>query len=261
MATGTRIVLIVEYDGARYHGFQLQANSPTVQGELEAALQKLGGASTRVIPASRTDTGVHAEGQVISFRTSSPLPPRAYIDGLNHYLPADIAVRAAFRAAGDFDVRRQAISREYNYYILNGPTRSPTRRGFAYLVPGRLDIDAMNQACQALIGEHDFISFATRLEPRQRSTVRTVYRASVEKNGDLVTFNIVANSYLPHQVRNTVGALVRVGLGKATPGELQAILEARRPGLAGPTVPAHGLCLMRVNYPGPIGEDTWENTQ
>ncbi len=260
MATKTKIVLIVEYDGTRYHGFQLQANSPTVQGEIEEALHRLSGEATRVIPASRTDAGVHAAGQVISFRTGSLLPLRAYVEGLNHYLPGDVAAKAAFIVKDSFDVRRHATSREYNYYILNSSTRSPTRRGFSYLVLGHLDIDAMNQACRALIGEHDFRSFATSLEPRERSTVKKVYRAGIEKSGDLVTFNMVANSYLPHQMRNTAGTLVRVGLGRVTVSEFQAILEAKRPGLAGPTAPAHGLCLMRVNYPGPFGEDTWKNT-
>ncbi|MBI4266834.1 MAG: tRNA pseudouridine(38-40) synthase TruA [Chloroflexi bacterium] len=252
------MVLIVEYEGTRYHGFQWQANAPTIQGELEKALHKLNGESLRIIAASRTDTGVHAEGQVVSFRTESFLPLRAFVNGLNYHLPGDVAVKAAFRVNAAFDVRRQAISREYNYFILNGLTRSPLRRGSAYLVTGRLDIEAMNQACQTLLGRHDFGSFATCLEAGTRNTVREIYGASIEKKGDLVTFGVVANAYLPHQVRNTVGSLLQVGRGRLTVGQFRNILEARRPGLAGPTVPAHGLCLMRINYPGPFGEDTWQ---
>ncbi len=257
MATNTKVVLIVEYEGTRYHGFQWQANAPTIQGEIETALHKLNGERVRVIAASRTDAGVHAKGQVISFRTGSSLPLRAFVDGLNYYLPDDIAVKDAFRVNGSFDVRRQAVSREYNYYILNSLTRSPLRRGSSYRVRGHLDIEAMNQACQALIGEHDLGSFATRMEAGVRNTIRNIYRAGIEKNGDLVTFSMVANAYLPHQVRNTVGALIEVGLGRMTVSQFRNILEARRPGLAGPTVPAHGLYLMRINYPSPFGEETW----
>jgi len=252
LAVATKMVLIMEYDGTYYHGFQLQANLPTIQGETEKALSKLTGEESRVVAASRTDAGVHAKGQVVSFRTKSSLPPQTFVNGLNYYLPRDIAVKAAYRAGDSFSVRRDAISREYNYYILNSLTRSPMREGFSYLVAGHLDIEAMNQACQALIGEHDFASFATCIG-FGRKTVRRVYRAEMEKDGELAIFNMVANSFLPHQVRNTVGALVRVGLGKMSVDEFHSIIEAKNPGLAGPTAPACGLCLMRVNYPRPFG--------
>jgi len=248
LAERTKVVLIMEYDGTNYYGFQLQASQPTVQGEVESALLKLTGEKVRVLAASRTDTGVHAREQVVSFRTISSLPERAFTGGLNHYLPSDIAVRDAFRVSDAFNVRRKAVSREYHYLILNRAVRSPIRHRFAHHVPGRLDVTAMNKACQHLIGEHDFASFATALESRIKSTVRRVYQADVMKEGDLITFRIIANSFLPHQVRNTVGALIRVGLGKMTADEFRSILEARTPGLAGPTAPAHALCLMRVNY-------------
>ncbi len=249
MAEHTKMVLIMEYDGTNYYGFQLQASQPTVQGEIESALSKLTGERVRVLAASRTDTGVHAQEQVVSLRTTSSLPEHAFIGGLNHYLPNDIAVRDAFRVNDVFNVRRNAVSREYHYIILNRTARSPIRHHFAHHVPGKLDIAAMNKACQCLIGEHDFASFATALESRIKSTVRRVHQAEVIKDGDLISFRIIANSFLPHQVRNTVGALIRVGLGKMTADEFRSILEARTPGLAGPTAPAHGLCLMRVNYP------------
>ncbi len=239
----------MEYEGTHYYGFQLQADVPTVQKEIEIALGKLTGKRSRIIAASRTDTGVHAKGQVVSFRTEATLPPKAFVGGLNHYLPEDIAVKAAFQVNDSFNVRRHAVSREYSYYILNRPTRSPIWRNFAYHVARPLDTETMNQACQALIGEHDFASFATSIESNTKKTIRKVYAAKIEKDGDLVVFNIMANSFLPHQVRNTVGALIKVGLGKMTIDEFRCILEARKPGLAGATVPAHGLCLMRINYP------------
>jgi tRNA pseudouridine38-40 synthase len=246
------MVLIMEYEGTHYHGFQLQAKLPTIQRETEEALRKLTGERTRVMMASRTDAGVHATGQVVSFRTESPLPPQTFVRGLNYYLPRDIAVKAAHRVDASFNVRRSALSREYKYYILNSSTRSPIRRGFSCLVAGHLDIEAMNQACQALIGEHDFASFASSVGGEIKSTVRKVYRAEIEKDGDLIILSMVANSFLPHQVRNTVGALIRVGQGKMSVDEFRSLIDDGRPGLAGPAAPARGLCLMQVNYPHPF---------
>jgi tRNA pseudouridine38-40 synthase len=255
----TKIVLIMEYDGTHYHGFQFQANLATIQGETEKALWKLAGERTRVMTASRTDAGVHARGQVVSFRTKSSLPPATFVGGLNYYLPGDIAVKAAYRVDDSFNVRRDAVSREYKYYILNSSTRSPMRRGFTYLVTSHLDITAVNHACQTLIGEHDFASFMTCNSVRMRSTVRTVRRAGAVVDGELVIFDMAANSFLPHQVRNTVGALIRVGIGRLSVGEFHNIAEAETPGLAGPTAPARGLCLMQINYPRPFGERDNEN--
>ncbi|MBA7475477.1 tRNA pseudouridine synthase A [subsurface metagenome] len=255
MATITKIVLIVEYDGTRYHGFQLQATLPTIQWEIEKALWELTGERIRVMAASRTDAGVHAKGQVVSFRTESPLPPQTFVNGLNYYLSRDIAIKAAYRVGDSLNVRRDAISREYNYCILNSLTRSPIREGFSYRVGGHLDIEAMNQACQALVGEHDFISFASSMGIGTKNTVRRVYQAKMEKDGELVVFNIVANSFLTHQVRNTVGTLIRVGLGRMRVDEFCSIIEMKKPGLVGPTAPARGLCLTQVNYPYPFEEE------
>jgi tRNA pseudouridine38-40 synthase len=248
----TKILLVMEYDGTRYHGFQWQDDLPSIQGEVEKALTKLTGERRRVMSASRTDAGVHAEGQVVSFRTGSALSTDNFVGGLNHYLPNDIAVKAAYRMNDDFNVRREATSREYSYYILNSATRSPIREGFSYLVPGELDVEAMNQAAQALVGEHDFASFAARNGATVKSTVRRVLSAEVTRDGDLVTFNIAASSFLLHQVRNTIGALIRVGQGKMTVAEFKSILEAKELSLAGPTAPACGLCLNRVNYAEPL---------
>jgi len=254
-----KIVLIMEYDGTRYHGFQLQVDLPTIQGETEEALYQLTGERTRVITASRTDAGVHAKAQVASFRSRSRLPLRAFINGLNYYLPRDIAIKAAYRVEDSVNVRRDAISREYCYYILNSLTRSPLRKGFSYQVSGELNIEAMNQACQALIGEHDFASFASRMDAATKHTIRHIHRAQLEKMEELVVLNITANSFLPHQVRNTAGALLKIGLGRMSIDDFYAIIEARKVGLAGPTAPACGLCLMRINYPYSFGEICHEN--
>ena len=248
------IALIVEYDGTEYYGSQLQCGLPTIQGMIEEALCNLTGKRTRVKMAGRTDTGVHARGQVISFRTESPLPPETFVRGLNYYMPKDIAVKEAFRVEDSLDVRRHATSREYRYSIVNSPTRSPLRMRYACQVPGKLDIEAMSQACRLLVGKHDFASFVTHRGKHSKSTVREIYRAEVVKEGDAVTITMVASSFLSHQVRNTVGALIRVGQGKITVEEFKEVLEEKAQGRAGPTVPAHGLCLERVGYPVPLGE-------
>ncbi len=255
MATITKIVCVVEYDGTHYHGFQLQAALPTIQWEIEKALWGLTGEKIRVMAASRTDAGVHAKGQVVNFRSKSALSPETFVNGLNYYLARDIAIKAAYRVGDSFNVRRDATSREYNYYILNSLIRSPIREGFSYRVGGHLDIEVMNQACQALIGEHDFISFASSMGVGIKNTMRRVHRAEMERDGELAVFNIVANSFLTHQVRNTVGTLIRVGLGKMKVDEFCSIMETKKPGLAGPTAPARGLCLMQVNYPYPFEEE------
>ncbi|MCJ7605127.1 MAG: tRNA pseudouridine(38-40) synthase TruA [Dehalococcoidales bacterium] len=247
------IILIIEYDGRDYHGSQYQANAPTIQGELEKALNRLTGKTIRIKAAGRTDAGVHACGQVISFRTDTALPLSVYVDGLNHYLPEAIAVKEAYRTEGPFDVRRRAVSRQYRYYIHNARTRSPLRRGFAWRIEGALDIEAMNRACRSLIGRHDFASFVASTETaRGKNTVRDIMKAEITQDGDTIVLEMIANSFLSHQVRNTVGALVKVGQGKMTVDEFSAMVETATPGLAGPMAPADGLYLVKVNYPSPF---------
>ena len=248
----SKFILLIEYDGTQYHGFQWQVGLPTIQNELEQAIRRFCGQSSRVMAASRTDAGVHAKGQVVSFWAKSTLDTMTLVKALNYYLPEDIAVKAAYRASDDFNVRRDALSREYHYYILNSNTRSPFSQRFALFVPKMLDVQAMNEACQLIQGEHDFASFASSLDG-SRSTLRNVYEAEIEKKGDFTVFRIVANSFLPHQVRSTVGLLIRLGLGKIGIEGFRDIMEARSLGLAGPLSPACGLCLEKVNYPEPLG--------
>ena len=251
-----KIVLVVEYEGTRYHGCQFQNNAPTIQGEIERALSRLTGEKIRIACASRTDAGVHARGQVVGFHTKSNLSLDTFVRALNHYLPQDIAVRKAFPVGDDFDVRRNAYSREYCYSLLNSSTPSPLLRRSAYFVPKLLDVAAMNEACKALIGTHDFAPFASSINGR-KNTVRTVYRAEATREDGLVAFHMVANSFLPHQVRNTIGALVKVGLGKSDVQSFSQIARSKTPALASPALPAHGLCLIKVNYPddGACNED------
>jgi len=255
----TRVVLLVEYDGSRYCGFQFQAELPTVQDEIEKALKKLTGERIRVAASSRTVSGTHARGQVVSFNTGSKLEKQAFIGGLNYYLPSDIAVRAAYKVGQGFRVRSGAVSREYKYYILNRKTRSPLRDRHSYRVRGELDIGAMQRAAKMLVGEHDLASFMSNLGVELKSTVRRIHRAEVSREGEMVVFNIAANSFLPHQVRNTIGALLQVGAGRMTVDEFHSIIEARQIGMAGPSAPAKGLFLIQVNYKKNLEEYDIEN--
>jgi tRNA pseudouridine38-40 synthase len=245
-----RFVLDVEYDGTDYAGFQRQRDLPTVQTALERALYRLTGERIRVSGAGRTDAGVHAKGQAISFKSGLNRELSTFTNGLNHYLPPDIAVRNCREDPESFDVRRAATSREYRYVIVTGDARSAIRRRFAHYVSGDLDVTVMEQAAAMLLGSRDFASFATTLaRSNVTTTVRRVYRAEVRRHGEMVVITMEGNAFLPHQVRNTAGTLIRVGQGKMTPEEFYSIIEARKPGLGRPTAPACGLFLERVNYP------------
>jgi len=255
LKTTKRMALVLEYDGTNYFGFQWQANAPSIQGAIENALEKLTGEKVKVSGSSRTDTGVHARAQVVSFDTRSALPIEAFVHGLNYHLPEDIAVKSAHQCNDVFMVRSMAVSREYSYSILNSRTRSPITARFAHRVDDELDIEAMDRASRTLVGIHDFLSFASNISNEQeKSTIRQVYHAKVTRDEDMVVFNIVANAFVRHQIRSTAGALVQVGLNKMSETEFVSILEAKKVGLAGPTLPACGLCLMRVNYSGSFEE-------
>ena len=174
---------------------------------------------------------------------------------MNYYLPQDIAVKESYKVNSGFNIQREVVSREYNYFILNAWTRSPLKRDYTYQVSGELNIKEMNRAAGLLVGRHDLASFVTEISQSSiKSTIKTVYSARLEKRDDLLIFGIIAKSFLPHQVRNTMGILIRVGSGKIKIDDFQEIMEAKRPGLAGPTVPAQGLFLVRVNYPHPLGD-------
>lgn len=244
----SKIVLVLEYDGTAYAGFQWQKGRPTVQSSLEEAIFKVTGENRRVIASSRTDAGVHARFQVVSFRTATRLSEEVLVRALNFYLPPDIAVKAAQKVEFSFNVQKHAISREYEYWIYNNRVRSPLLLNRAYHVPYVLDIERMNVASRELEGEHDFASFAS-FSPWAKNTVRTVYKAFFERQEAIVKFKIKASSFLTHQVRHTVGFLLEIGSGKRTVEELKQVMQVKKPGLAGPAVPAYGLYLTRVYYP------------
>jgi len=243
-----RLALVVEYEGAAYAGSQYQRNAPTIQGEMEKALSRLTGESTRVALAGRTDAGVHAKGQVVSFQTRTPYAADVFVAALNAYLPADIAVRSAREVALDFDVRRHASKRWYRYLIYNRRQRPALLRGHCWHIARPLDVAAMQAAAQELVGEHDFAAFAAPSAPAR--TVRSVYRAQVRRQRSWVTFDMVANAFLPQQARRTVGALVQVGLGKHSVEHFRHLLASASRGAASLAAPAWGLCLMAVEYEG-----------
>lgn len=247
-----KFALVVEYNGTRYHGSQWQVGVVTVQGEIEWALRSLCGETGRIMAASRTDAGVHAKGQVFSFWTVKEFDTETFVKGLNYYLDRDIKVKAVYVVNTEFNVRRDALSREYCYQIFNRNVRSPFHEMFAWFIPNKLNVEVMREACQLLEGEHDFISFCPAIE-EGKSTMRCVYNTEVNRQDDFVTIEIKANSFLPRQVRSTVGLLTSLGLGKVKLGKFRDIFEEKHVGLAGPVAPARGLCLTRVNYAKPLG--------
>ena len=249
-ATPRTVALVVEYDGTRYAGFQLQANAPTVQRELERAIARLTLASARIRGAGRTDRGVHAQGQVATFSTGSPLPCWTLVRGLNHFLSADIAVQEAYDVPATFDPRRHARSRVYRYTLLNRPHPSPLRERYAYRMADPLDDEAMQVALRSLEGEHDFACLGGSVAS-VRSTIRNVYATRLWREDEMVQFEVEANAFLPHQMRRIAGLLVAVGTGRLSPEGVHAIMEGHSD-LWVPekvsTLPPQGLCLMQVNY-------------
>ena len=246
-----RIALLIEYDGTRYRGFQWQPDAPTIQSELELAIEKLTGEKVRVAGAGRTDTGVHARGQVAAFLASSDFPPETLLQALNHHLPKDISVHNASEVDLDFDPRRDAISRRYRYAIYNSATPSPLQRGHTCHVRGALDMTAMDTAASFLVGVHDFASFAKSPEAPGASTVRHITETSVHRDGIFVILEMEGNAFLTHQVRRTAGALVEIGRGRMTTDEFRELIERPTSGLASPTLPPQGLYLEEVRYPHP----------
>ncbi|HLB12913.1 MAG TPA: tRNA pseudouridine(38-40) synthase TruA [Dehalococcoidia bacterium] len=242
------LMLVLEYEGARYHGFQKQAGVPTIQGELERAVKRLTGLTVRTVGASRTDAGAHALWQVASFHTAASLPASTWMKALNFYLPEDIVVKEAGEVDEAFHARRSASSREYHYRVWNRAAPSPFWRRYAYHFPYAMDLEAMREASASLIGTHDFSSFASVKGVKGGSAMRRLMEASLDRDQDVVRFRFVGNAFLPQQVRTMVGTLLDVGSGRTGASEMARLLQSGDRTQAGPTVPACGLCLVKVNY-------------
>ena len=243
-----RLALTIEYEGTRYHGFQYQVDAPSIQCELERAIELLTGERVRVKGAGRTDAGVHAEAQVVAFDTASEHSTATFVSALNHYLPRDIAVKAAHFVKPDFDPRRQANRRTYRYTILNSGTPSPMRRRFSYHIREALDVEQMEKAASLFLGEHNFRRFAAPLPEGRTNSVRAVYHASVRKTCDAIAIRIAGNAFLQHQVRRMSGALVDIGRGRFSLDDLQAMIDGEQTDKVAHSLPAQGLCFVSVEY-------------
>ncbi|NOZ04938.1 MAG: tRNA pseudouridine(38-40) synthase TruA [Chloroflexi bacterium] len=237
---------IVEYDGTEFCGFQRQTTERTVQGELEAALHDLAGTPILLAGAGRTDSGVHAAGQVIAFSLPWSHSPNDLLQAVNARLAWDVSLVRVEPVPAEFHPRYDAVRRHYRYRILNRVVRSPLQRRFALHVREPLDVGAMNRAAQALLGEHDFIAFGR--PPQGTNSVRHVFRATCRRQDEIVTFDVEANAFLYRMVRRMVGTLLQVGRGEISAQQLAPLLGGTPRGTAGPTVSPCGLCLMAVYY-------------
>ena len=242
-----RIALGLEYDGAMFCGWQSQAGGGSVQDALEAALSEVAAAPVRTVCAGRTDAGVHALEQVVHFDAPSERPLTAWVRGVNAHLPSAVAVRWAQPVADEFHARFSAHGRRYRYLLLNRPQRPGLwahRVGWQHRP---LDVTAMQAASAALLGEHDFSAFRAA-ECQAKSPVKTLRRASIARQGELIVFDFAANGFLHHMVRNLVGALVAVGKGAQPPGWIDELLAARDRTRAAPTFDAAGLYFAGADY-------------
>lgn len=246
---GHRYRALVEYDGSEFAGWQSQGHrARTVQQTLADAFSVVLRESITLHGAGRTDAGVHARGQVVAFDVGAPITdPSATQRSVNGVLPGDVAVRDLERAAADFDPRRNAIERAYSYRIWNAPTRSPLDRHRSWHVPFDLDLGRAAPAAEMLLGEHDFASFQGA-DSVPRSSVRRVSLSSFARQGTHVEYRVQANAFVRHMVRNLVGQLVEVGLGRCSLDEFREILEARDRNRAAPPAPPQGLSMEWVRY-------------
>jgi tRNA pseudouridine38-40 synthase len=242
------VKLILAYDGTAFRGFARQPGTRTVQGVLEDSLRRVLGDVPRVSVAGRTDAGVHALGQVVSFEADED--PERIQRSLNRMLAPEIVVVEARRAPAGFDARHSAGSREYLYRIRTGAWPDPFSGRFEWHRPGDLGLVAMRRAARLLEGEHDFASFC---RAAQTSTVRNLKRLAVRREGEITEFRAVADAFLHQMVRSLVGTLVATGEGRLDPEDMPEVLAARTRAAAGPVAPPDGLTLVRVRYPAHPG--------
>ena len=247
-----RIALGIEYDGTSYNGWQRQKTGLGVQQRLEEALSLVANEPVEVTCAGRTDTGVHASGQVVHFDTSAERSDRGWLLGANSNLPPDISVTWVKPVDDDFHARFSAVSRSYKYLILNRLQRSALHRERAWWVHQPLDEQCMHAAAQALLGEHDFSAFRAA-GCQASSAMRDVTKISVTRSGNWVTLDVTANAFLMHMVRNITGTLAVIGRGEAPVEWLAEVLESRDRTAAGVAAPPHGLTLVDVAYPASFG--------
>jgi len=242
-----KIKLVIHYDGTAYHGWARQPAHDTIQGQLEAAFEKLIGRSVEVVGSSRTDAGVHALGQVAHVVLADcPVPTENFQKALNNLLPEDIVIAEVREVSEDFDAISDTVEKQYDYLIHTAPVRPVLVRN-QWHRPGLLDTEKMNTAAGMLVGTHDFKSFASAADQRE-SSVRTITLCQVDQDGDVIKISVAANGFLYNMVRNIVGTLVEIGRGRWQPEYIKDILAAKDRNAAGPIAPAGGLCLMKIDY-------------
>lgn len=245
-----RYKLTIEYDGTRYFGWQLQANQPSVQGALEAAMQAFCGEAVRVHGAGRTDAGVHATGQVAHCNTTREWAAATVRDAVNSKLreaEEQVSVLAVEAVGDHFDARFSAIKRHYTYRIFNRRPHPALLANRVWWVPLELDVDAMREAARELLGKHDFTTFRST-HCQSKSPLKTLDQLDIERDGHEILLKVSARSFLHNQVRSFAGTLKRVGEGGWTAKDVRAALEARDRTACGPVAPPHGLYLTRVDY-------------
>ena len=247
------IRLIMAYDGTDFHGWQRQPDAPTIQSSLEEALQHLTGVPSPVCGSGRTDAGVHAVHQVANFQTASTIPCANFVKALNDLLPPTVRIKNAEDVAPAFHARYDVLRKTYRYRILMTPVCSPLLWRFVCHHPHPLDRARMAQAAGLLEGEHDFTSFAAadaHDDEDAKSRVRTIFRSRLlwRPKSSLLVYEVIGKGFLRYMVRNMVGTLMEIGRGKLVPGDIPRILAARDRTQAGPTAPAQGLCLVKVEY-------------
>jgi len=242
------VKLIIEYDGTNYCGWQLQPNGISIQDVVEQALSRLLGSPVRLYSSGRTDAGVHARGMVALFHTHRTLPLRAYVHGLNTFLPPDIAIQHAEVAPEGFNPRSDAVGKQYRYTIYNAPCRSPLLRNHTWHIREPLDLAAMREAALSFVGEHDFTAFRAS-GCAANSSVRTITALEISDQGEgIVTIDVFGNGFLRNMVRIMAGTLAEIGQRRLPVTVVPELLAHGDRSMAGVTAPAQGLCLMKVFY-------------
>ena len=241
------IRLLVEYDGANYIGWQWQTDGESLQKVIEGAIAQVVGAPVRLHSSGRTDAGVHARGMVAHFRVEKVLPLGAYREGVNHFLPKDIAILKAEVVPNNFHARFSAVGKWYRYSLWQGEVRSPLLSGRNWHIRNTLDIDAMKKAIETLLGRHDFSAFrSSRCDAV--TTEREIVGVEITTQQEVIHIDIAGNGFLSNMIRIIVGTVVEIGLGKRSVKTMTELLENGQRDVSGVTAPAAGLCLMQVWY-------------
>lgn len=248
----TNFKIVVEYDGSNFSGWQIQKDQTTIQAELEKALSTILNQKIKIFGSGRTDAGVHAYGQVANFVAKTRLSCDAVKKGVNSIINSSVVIRECDTVHEDFHARRDSVSKEYHYHILNRDDPCAIQRQYVWHIKKKLDLKQMQECCKILIGKHDFKSFEGSGSPKY-TTKREIFFADlfIDSNYigvDRLIFKIAANGFLKFMVRNIVGTIVLAGLSKIDTKNFKDILKAKNRNLAGPTAPAHGLFLMNVKY-------------